>query len=69
MADKAVPAEIISILQREGNKGVLRVRCRLTDGSDKGKVLTRNVIGSVRVGDMLMLLETEMESSGSYGRR
>ena len=36
---------------------------------DKGKVLTRNVMGPVAIGDILMLKETEMESSESYGRR
>ncbi|MBI2972141.1 MAG: 30S ribosomal protein S28e [Candidatus Aenigmarchaeota archaeon] len=69
MADDAIPAEVITILGRHGAKGVVSVKCRLTDGRDKGKVLTRNVLGPVRLGDVLMLRETEMESSESYGRR
>ena len=63
------PAEVIDILKRSGSKGVLVVKCKLVDGKDKGKILTRNVIGPVRLGDILMLKETEMESSESYGRR
>ena len=69
MADDAAPAEIITILSREGTKGIQRVRCQVIDGRDKGKVLTRNVIGPIRVGDVILLKETEMESSGKYGRR
>ncbi|HLC77459.1 MAG TPA: 30S ribosomal protein S28e [archaeon] len=69
MADDATPAEIIAVFGRAGTKGVTTVKCRVTDGRDKGKILTRNVMGPVRLGDLVMLLETEMESSGSYGRR
>lgn len=65
----AIPAEIVQLLGRSGIKGVSQVRCKVIDGRDKGKVLVRNVVGPVALGDVLMLRETEMESSGTLDVR
>jgi len=65
----AVPAEVLKVLGRMGIKGVSRVRCRVNDGPEKGKVLTRNIVGPIREGDIIMVKETEMESVGALKGR
>ncbi len=60
---RAVPAVVEDIIGRTGFRGeVTQVKCRILQGPEQGKTMRRNVKGPVRLSDILMLRETQIEA-------
>lgn len=59
----AVPARVEELIGRTGARGeAIQVRCKILGGREREKVIRRNVKGPIRIGDILMLRETEIEA-------
>ncbi|TQR21989.1 30S ribosomal protein S28e [Haloferax sp. wsp5] len=59
----------MEVVGKTGMHGeAMQVKCRIREGSNQGRIITRNVLGPVREGDILQLRETQRDADSIGGQ-
>ncbi|MCH2417386.1 MAG: 30S ribosomal protein S28e [Candidatus Poseidoniia archaeon] len=67
---EGVPAQVVEVLGRTGMRGeASSVKVRVLDGNDRGRIIRRNVLGPIEVGDMLLLMDSSREAKALDRKR
>ncbi len=56
-----VEAKVIEVIGDQGHRTVRKVRCRVIEGDEEGKILVRDARGPIREDDVVHIKETQME--------
>ncbi|MEA1930469.1 MULTISPECIES: 30S ribosomal protein S28e [Halohasta] len=68
-ATDSTAAEVIEVVGKTGMHGeAMQVKCRIQEGSNQGRIITRNVLGPIREGDILQLRETQRDADSIGGQ-
>ena len=52
----------VEVVGRTGMHGEsTQIKCKVLEGQNKGRIITRNCRGPIRTGDVIVLLETDRE--------
>ncbi len=61
--EEGYPAEVVDVRGRTGVQGdLIQVKCKVLEGRDEGKIITRNIKGPIKEGDVVVLRETNREA-------
>ncbi|HJO28109.1 MAG: 30S ribosomal protein S28e [Candidatus Poseidoniia archaeon] len=67
---EGIPAQVVEVLGRTGMRGeASSVKVRVLDGNDRGRIIRRNVLGPIEVGDMLLLMDSSREAKALDRKR